>query len=333
MKNGLFINPIPNSLSDLQNNYNYLITKEYKLNESNLSKSPSITIDDIKAGSTIVEISLKVNSVFTSNKNAAIEIVTDSGETLFSKNINDMNVTGTYRSDCYYKTNGNENEININHTLYSIPGKFVTVAYNNKYFAYSTDGINWTEGTISSTSRYWQSICYGNDKFVVVAYQSNYFAYSTDGINWTEGTISSTKRWWWSVCYGNGKFVAVAYNTNYFAYSTDGINWIEGTISDISSTGGEWNSVCYGNGKFVAVASSKVFAYSTDGINWTEGTISKTSRSWYSVCCSNNSAPISYGDATLMIEIFENIPEYNELLTSENEIYTTSNNIITEVTK
>ena len=152
MKNGLFINPIPNSLSDLQNNYNYLITKEYKLNESNLSKSPSITIDDIKAGSTIVEISLKVNSAFTSNKNAAIEIVTDSGETLFSKNINDMNVTGTYSSDCYYKTTGNENELSINHTLYSIPGKFVTVAYNNKYFAYSTDGINWTESTISSTN-------------------------------------------------------------------------------------------------------------------------------------------------------------------------------------
>ena len=290
MKNGLFINPIPNSLSDLQNNYNYLITKEYKLNESNLSKSSSITIDDIKAGSTIVEISLKVNSAFTSNKNAAIEIVTDSGETLFSKNINDMNVTGTYSSDCYYKTTGNENEININHTLYSIPGKFVTVAYNNKYFAYSTDGINWTESTISSTSRYWRSVCYGNGKFVTVASNTNYFAYSTDGINWTEGTISDTSRDWQSICYGNDKFVVVAYQSNYFAYSTD-------------------------------------------GINWTEGTISKTSRSWYSVCCSNNSAPISYGDATLMIEIFENIPEYNELLTSENEIYTTSNNIITEVTK
>ena len=331
MKNGLFINPIPNSLSDLQNNYNYLITKEYKLNESNLSKSPSITIDDIKAGSTIVEISLKVNSAFVSEENDnAIEIVTDSGETLFSKNINDMNVTGTYSSDCYYKTTGNENEININHTLYSIPGKFVTVAYNNKYFAYSTDGINWTESTISSTSRYWQSICYGNDKFVTVASNTNYFAYSTDGINWTEGTISDTSRDWQSICYGNDKFVVVAYQSNYFAYSTDGINWTEGTISSTSS---EWNSVCYGNGMFVAVASSKYFAYSTDGINWTEGTISNTNRSWYSVCCSNNSASISYGDATLMIEIFENIPEYNELLTSENEIYTTANNIITEVTK
>ena len=138
--------------------------------------------------------------------------------------------------------------------------KFVAVAYDNSnYFAYSTDGINWTEGTISSTSRRWRSVCYGNDKFVAVAYDTNYFAYSTDGINWTEGTISSTSRRWRSVCYGNDKFVAVAYDTNYFAYSTDGINWTEGTIS---STKRYWFSVCYGNDKYVAVAwGSKYFAY------------------------------------------------------------------------
>ena len=77
---------------------------------------------------------------------------------------------------------------------------------------------NWTEGTISSTSRNWLSVCYGNGKFVTVAYNNNYFAYSTDGINWTEGTISSTNRNWRSVCYGNDKFVTVAYSSNYFAY-------------------------------------------------------------------------------------------------------------------
>ena len=97
--------------------------------------------------------------------------------------------------------------------------KFVAVAYDNSnYFAYSTDGINWTEGTISSTSRKWFSVCYGNDKFVTVANDTNYFAYSTDGINWTEGTISSTKRYWFSVCYGNDKYVAVAWGSKYFAY-------------------------------------------------------------------------------------------------------------------
>ncbi len=137
--------------------------------------------------------------------------------------------------------------------------KFVTVAYNSKYFAYSTDGINWTEGTISSTNRLWQSVCYGNGKFVAVGQSNNYFAYSTDGINWTEGTISSTSRAWYSVCYGNDKFVTVAYSSNYFAYSTDGINWTEGTISNTSR---KWYSVCYGNDKFVAVAwNTNYFAY------------------------------------------------------------------------
>ena len=141
-----------------------------------------------------------------------------------------------------------------------------------------------SEGTISSTSRQWMSVCYGNGKFVAVASRStNYFAYSTDGINWTESTISSTSRYWQSVCYGNGKFVAVT-DGNYFAYSTDGMNWTEGTIS---STSRYWKSVCYGNDKYVAVGNTNYFAYSTDGINWTEGTISDTSRNWQSVCYGN----------------------------------------------
>ena len=144
--------------------------------------------------------------------------------------------------------------------------KFVVIWWNTNSkssltvngFAYSYDGITWTEGTISDTKRRWYSICYGNDKFVAVAYNSKYFAYSTDGITWTESTISSTNRYWYSVCYGNGKFVAVASSSNYFAYSTDGINWTEGTISDTSS---DWRSICYGNDKFVVVAYGTEFAY------------------------------------------------------------------------
>ena len=174
-------------------------------------------------------------------------------------------------------------------------GKFVTVSGGSNasnYFAYSTNGINWTEGTISSTAREWQGVCYGNGKFVAVASGTNYSAYSTDGITWTERTISSTNRDWWSVCYGNGKFVAVGYNMANFnvsssavAYSTDGINWTEGTIS---STAREWQGVCYGNDKFVAVAySSNYSAYSTDGINWTESTISSDSTNLKSVCYGN----------------------------------------------
>ena len=83
-------------------------------------------------------------------------------------------------------------------------------------YPYATKGkylfsYGWTEGTISSTSRPWLSICYGNGKFVAVD-NNRYFAYSSDGINWTEGTISDTSRKWYSVCYGNDKFVAVDNN-------------------------------------------------------------------------------------------------------------------------
>ena len=144
----------------------------------------------------------------------------------------------------------------------------------------------WTESTISDTSRKWYSVCYGNGMFVAIAFDSNYFAYSTDGINWTETNNRLTVRPWRSVCYGNGKFIAVASGTNYFAYSTDGITWTESTISDTSRN---WYSVCYGKDKFVVVTyNSNYFAYSTNGINWTEGTISSTNRDWRSVCYGND---------------------------------------------
>ena len=180
---------------------------------------------------------------------------------------------------------------------YNDERKYVIVADNTNIFAYSTDGMNWTESTISDTNRYWESVCYGNGKFVAVTgegYDTNIFAYSTDGVNWTEGTISETSRQWHSVCYGNDKFVAVGYNySNYvltsdndFAYSTDGITWTEGMISD---TGRKWYLVCYGNDKFVAITgdNSNYSAYSTDGINWVISTISDTGRQWYSICYGN----------------------------------------------
>ena len=145
--------------------------------------------------------------------------------------------------------------------------KFVAIANNSDVFAYSNDGITWTEGTMPS-SQYWQSVCYGNGKYVAIAYNSNIFAYSSNSINWTQGTMPSSQKWK-SVCYGNNKFVAIADESNVFAYSTDGINWTKGTMPSEEL----WNSICYGNGKFVAVTSFDIFAYSSDGITWTKGTI------------------------------------------------------------
>ena len=107
-KYGHFIYPAPNALSELQNDNNYLAIREYPLTEDILSQDSSFVINDLKAGSTIIKMSVNVKTPFISKLNSdTIEVVTDNGETLFSKNLNDMNVTGNYMTDCYYVTNGN----------------------------------------------------------------------------------------------------------------------------------------------------------------------------------------------------------------------------------
>ena len=164
-------------------------------------------------------------------------------------------------------------------------GKYVTISDrsdSDSYFAYSTDGITWTAGTMpSAASGYWYSVCYGNGKFVAVVDNGNLVSYSTDSINWTTSRLPSAN-YWYSVCYGNGKFVAVGYGKA-AAYSTDGINWTASTMPSSA----EWYSVCYGNGKFVAVAGrTTAAAYSADGIVWTASTM-PSSAEWYSVCYGN----------------------------------------------
>ena len=101
-------------------------------------------------------------------------------------------------------------------------GKYVAVATGSNIFAYSTDGITWTETNNGlSNARYWFSICYGNGKYMAAASDSNTFAYSTDGITWTETSNGLNTRQWRSICYGNGKYIAVAYIFNAFAYLDD----------------------------------------------------------------------------------------------------------------
>ena len=159
-------------------------------------------------------------------------------------------------------------------------GKFVALAKDAAYGAYSTDGISWGEMTLPA-SREWWTATYGNGKFVAIAQNSAYGAYSTDGITWTEMTLPASRAWR-KVAYGNGKFVAVAGSSDKGAYSTDGINWIEMTLP--ASRG--WYGVTYGNGKFVAVASGiNKGAYSTDGITWTDMTLP-----------TSNTSDVTYGD-------------------------------------
>ena len=104
--------------------------------------------------------------------------------------------------------------IGYNNNISENAESFVAIAWISNYFAYSTDGITWTEGTISGTSRLWYSVCYGNGKFVAAAGgqfgASSIYYYSTDGINWSISNLKSSKKSWMSSCYGNDKFIIVS---------------------------------------------------------------------------------------------------------------------------
>ncbi len=173
-------------------------------------------------------------------------------------------------------------------------GKFVAIAYYEKYVAYSTDGVTWKQANLPS-SRPWISVCYGNGKFVMISGHSSsntttkYLAYSSDGITWTESTMP-TARWWSAVSYCNNKFIATARGSSKAAYSTNGITWTEVDMP----VSAYWSKVAYGNGMYVCVAShqissgTKYVAYSTDGITWKRATdVLPYDRVWTSVCYGN----------------------------------------------
>lgn len=142
-------------------------------------------------------------------------------------------------------------------------------------FAYSSDGVNWTQGTLPATMIY-RNVCYGGGKFIAVGKEgkSSYgktALYSTNGTSWNTCTLPSSADWS-DVAYGNGTFVAVGLTSArafVCAYSTDGINWTLGeTTSYIKST----PHITYGGSAFMVYSftwsSYSVVATITNGQSW-----------------------------------------------------------------
>ena len=164
-------------------------------------------------------------------------------------------------------------------------GKFIIYGSSYNYgsaFAYSEDGISWTEGTSTAESfTYERGACYGNGKFIVNCYSSKAF-YSEDGLSWTLLTSENTQNFpfgysW--IVYGNGVFVAK--NINHISYSVDGLTWTEASYQCEEF----FDVLCYGSGKFVILANNKAL-YSENGINWTE----------VDLPCEGEWMDIAYGD-------------------------------------
>lgn len=196
---------------------------------------------------------------------------------------------------------GNESTIDISFTAINVSHQFPEYSYitfygvtygNGRYVGtgakyvqddyirtcfYSSDGINWSEGTISAS--YISRPFFVNDKFI--AYESRKgFHYSTDGKKWTLGTCDEPGFKVNNIIYANDKYIAVGEASQNHAgiYSSEnGINWYrvytDRTIEGY--TGGEYGilSVAYGNGLFVALNNRgsrdcTTIYYSEDGIDW-----------------------------------------------------------------
>ncbi len=147
-------------------------------------------------------------------------------------------------------------------------GLFVGMSSNNSY---STDGINWTNGSYLGT----EYVTFGNGLFVAVGYASvsgvptSFIYTSKNGITWTSRTPSEAM-WFQDIAYGNGLFVAVArFGTNRIMTSPDGITWTSRS-TPITAT---FSGVAYGAGVWVAVCESSpggTTFTSYDGITWDE---------------------------------------------------------------
>ena len=209
------------------------------------------------------------------------------------------NVVKDNKNQVMYSKNGKSWNTTIGTNL---PGIVYNINFCNNMFiattvsyqyAYSTDGINWTQKAINENYRFMTNIYYANGKYVAFIENNEgmYNTYSTDLTNWTIGSkitmsfdtsmhndlASSINK----IAYGNTKFIAVGEglsNSSNMLYSTDGVNWTEGMISSFPYN---WADIKYINGKFYALgdkwvyngAAYRVIAYSSNGINWTIPTL------------------------------------------------------------
>lgn len=159
-------------------------------------------------------------------------------------------------------------------------GKFVAVTgtYAGDYNigAVSSDGINWTEVTLSA-SKQWNDIAYGNGKFVAVASfgSNNICTTSSDGVTWTSHTLPRNA-YWWSIIFDGTQFITIGTSggSTYIATSSDGDTWAEK-----SSIASSCYTICYGNNKYIVSGGPTSFV-SLDLENWTSYSTGSTS-SWY----------------------------------------------------
>lgn len=140
-----------------------------------------------------------------------------------------------------------------NSTIKFLNSKFIVVAANNSYIAYSDDAVTWQTSTTPVLSG---SMVYNNGRYY--KYSGSTVGISTNLSNWTTQTSN-----------GSPYRVLNGYFYNNSQRSIDGINFESLVFPNVTPT-----DINYGNGiYFGAVYNSSIYYTSTDGLNFTQSTI------------------------------------------------------------
>ena len=203
-------------------------------------------------------------------------------------------------------------------------GRFSWLEYStntgNRYGAYSTNGVNWTN-TASAPANQWKYITYGGNKFIAVAEGgvNSRSAYSTDGANWTLGS-SVPNNSWQGVAYGAGKYVAVANSGtgNRVMTSTDGQSWESLSVSyfnavqNLTAVANEDGSVTL-NWDAPEASNTEIYGYSVNFVDYDDGverggwgvwTTAANTSYLLSDSMFNGSAPVTTGYGPVRFKVY-----------------------------
>ena len=133
----------------------------------------------------------------------------------------------------------------------------------------SSNGVDWADHSLSSTSRDLHLLAYGNGRFVAFAIFRDVVYHSTNGMDWVsaDAPLASEIA---KVRFLNGRFMGVGgddHGTIFF--SMNGVTWEKITLNGTGWLAG----MAYGKGRYVAIGRD-VSAVSFDGIGWTVSPVS-----------------------------------------------------------
>lgn len=196
-------------------------------------------------------------------------------------------------------------------------GRWVGIKSNVTTTTYSTNGIDWSTGSLGIVGN-WNNIRYANDQFIVTSSaNSTTFLSSIDGLSWTSRSFNAPGQNY-KVAYGDDKWIAIetgiSSGTQVQISTDNAVNWTNGTGNPL---GTEILDIVYGNGKFLIIGiSSDSAAYTTDGLTWNSITL-PLNREWTSVTYGNGRF-VLIGDTEDSLYSFDGITWYRGTLPDES---------------